>query len=56
MIWDIMAQVDGTNVTGHATSSFTFADFGLAKPHVSVVLSVDDTVKLQVDLHLSMAS
>jgi polyisoprenoid-binding protein YceI len=56
MVWDVTAQVDGRDVVGQATTSFTWVDFGLAKPHVSVVLSVDDTVKLQVNLHLTGAS
>jgi polyisoprenoid-binding protein YceI len=56
MVWDVTAQVDGSNVTGQAITSFTLSDFGLAKPHVSIVLSIDDTIMLQVDLHLTGAS
>jgi polyisoprenoid-binding protein YceI len=56
MVWDVTAQVADKDVTGHATTSFTWADFGLSKPTVSVVLSVEDTVKLDVTLHLTPAA
>jgi polyisoprenoid-binding protein YceI len=56
MVWDVTAQVAGSDVTGHALTSFTWADYGLSKPRVSVVLSVEDTVKLDVTLHLIPAA
>jgi hypothetical protein len=37
---------------GSAVTSFTFADFGMTVPRVSVVLSVEETIKLELDFHL----
>jgi protocatechuate 3,4-dioxygenase beta subunit len=50
--WQISAQVDGARVTGQAVTSFTFADFELQQPRVPVVLSVEDTINLEVDFTL----
>ena len=48
--WDAMADFagDGT-ASGMASVEFTFDDFGMAKPSVAVVLSVDDTIRLELD-------
>ncbi len=50
--WDVTGQVDGKDVTGQATTSFKFEDFGMSPPRVAVVLSVEDNIKLEVDFHL----
>ncbi len=51
--WEVTAQiVDGPALAGSATTSFTFADFGMTAPRVSVVLSVEETIKLELDFHL----
>ena len=39
---------DGT-VTGSASVEFTFDDFGMDKPRVAVVVSVEDTILLELD-------
>ncbi len=54
--WDVTATVQGDQVTGHATTKFTFADFRLEKPTVMVVLTVDDTINLEVDFTLQKGS
>lgn len=36
----------------NATTSFTFADFNLEQPQVPRVVSIEDTIKLEVDLYL----
>lgn len=48
--WDAMAEFagDGT-ASGVASVEFTFDDFGMAKPSVAIVLSVDDTIRLELD-------
>ena len=48
--WDAMAEFagDGT-ASGMASVEFTFDDFGMTKPSVAVVLSVDDTIRLELD-------
>ena len=39
---------DGT-ASGSVAVEFTFEDFGMNKPRVAVVLSVDDTIRLEMD-------
>jgi hypothetical protein len=34
-------------LAGTATTSFLFTDFGMTKPRVMMVLSVEDTIKLE---------
>lgn len=54
--WDVTARAVPGGYTGSASTKFTFADFGLSKPSVPVVLSVADTIKLEYDFHLVPAS
>ena len=51
-VWKVDATFSPERMTGAATTSFTFADFGMAQPKVPVVLSVDETIKLEVDFTL----
>ena len=48
--WDATAEFagDGT-ASGIAGVEFTFDDFGMNKPSVAIVLSVDDTIRLELD-------
>ena len=39
---------DGT-ASGSVAVEFTFDDFGMSKPSVAIVLSVDDTIRLELD-------
>jgi hypothetical protein len=48
--------VKGQELVGAATTSFTFADFGMTVPHVFTVLSVEDHIQLELDFHLVQAS
>lgn len=50
--WDVTLTVAGDVLTGSASTSFAFEEFTLTKPRVAVVLSVDDTIKLEYDLRL----
>jgi polyisoprenoid-binding protein YceI len=52
LTWDVTAQVDGGDLTGTATTSFTFATFGLQIPSVMSVLSIKDNINLEYDFHL----
>lgn len=49
--WTVTAEASGEHYTGTATTTFTFADFGLAKPRVAAVLSVNDEITLEYDFH-----
>lgn len=50
--WNVQANIHGKDVDGAASTAFTFADFGMTKPHVSIVLSVEDTIKLEYDFRM----
>lgn len=50
--WQVSARFRGDTVSGTASTSFTFDDFQMEKPKVSVVLSVQDTLHLQYDFRL----
>jgi polyisoprenoid-binding protein YceI len=51
-VWHVTAQSKNADVTGTGTTQFSFEDVSLAQPHVPVVLSVADTIKLEYDFHL----
>jgi polyisoprenoid-binding protein YceI len=53
--WKVTAHSEGGDIVGTATTSFTFKDFSLDQPKVSVLLSVEDTIKLEYDFRLSPA-
>lgn len=50
--WTVTAQFDGARVTGTAATTFSFEEFGLAKPRVASVLSVADSIRLEYDFTL----
>jgi len=45
--WQVEAAFNAGRVTGTATTTFPFSEFGLTQPRVPVVLSVADTIKLE---------
>ena len=51
-VWHVKAKSSGNDVTGSGWTQFTFADVQLAQPHVPILLSVADTIKLEYDFHL----
>lgn len=50
--WHVNAEAKGGQVTGKASTAFTFADFNIDQPRVPIVLSVADTIKLEYDFTL----
>ncbi len=54
--WDVVCRPQGEQGTCTATTSFDFPYFGLTQPRVPVVLSVQDTIRLEVDLGLQRAT
>jgi len=50
--WQVTAVPRDGGLAGTATTSFAFGDFGLTKPRVMSVLSVDDTIRLEYAFHL----
>jgi len=51
-VWKVDATFHPDRMTGAASTSFTFDDFGITQPRVPVVLSVDETIKLELDFVL----
>jgi len=51
-VWNGTAQFNNSGVTGAASTSFTFEDIQLEQPRVPVLLSVADTIKLEIDFNL----
>jgi polyisoprenoid-binding protein YceI len=47
--WNVTARAEGKDVVGTAATAFTFKDFGLEQPRVSIVLNVADTIRLEYD-------
>ncbi len=50
--WQVTATATFDGFTGTASTAFRFEDFGLVRPRVAVVLSVDETVRLEYDFRL----
>ncbi|HEX6575594.1 MAG TPA: YceI family protein [Gemmatimonadaceae bacterium] len=50
--WKVDAQFAPTGMNGKAITAFTFQDFGIDQPRVPVVLSVADTIKLELDFSM----
>ena len=54
--WEATATFAGQEVSVRAKTAFRFGDFGLRVPRVSVVLSVEDDIRLEIDLLLRRGS
>ena len=50
--WDFTGKIQGNELTGQATTAFTFDTFNLTQPRVPVVLSVENNIKLELNLDL----
>jgi polyisoprenoid-binding protein YceI len=47
--WDVVAQAGAQQVSGTATTTVTFQDFGMTPPKVGPVLGVEDELTLEMD-------
>lgn len=47
--WNVVSTFAPQQVAGRAETSFTFETFGIPKPQLARLLSVDDTIRLEVD-------
>ena len=56
IIWEATATLNGQDISVRARTALRFADFGLRVPRVAVVLSVEDTIRLEADLLLRRSS
>ncbi|MDL1898162.1 YceI family protein [Anaerolineae bacterium CFX7] len=54
--WDVnCTPTSATEGTCHASTKFTFDDFGIPQPRVPRVLSIEDTITLEVDVALQVS-
>jgi polyisoprenoid-binding protein YceI len=56
--WEASCELMNGQTEGlcKANTSFTFADFSLEQPRVGRVLSIEDNIRLEVDLYLQRAT
>ncbi|HET9635531.1 MAG TPA: YceI family protein [Gemmatimonadaceae bacterium] len=50
--WNGTVQFNNAGLTGNASTAFTFEDIQLDQPRVPVLLSVADTIKLEINFNL----
>lgn len=50
LTWTVTATRTGNIITGKASTTAKFADFGLTIPKVAAVLSVKDEIRMEIDL------
>ena len=51
-VWELVPHV---GITGNAYTGFTFEDFKMQKPSVSVILTLADSIRLEYDFALQRA-
>ena len=56
MTWEATAQFSKEFVAGTAKTSFTFDDFDMDFPRVRLVLSVEETMRFELDFLASVTS
>jgi polyisoprenoid-binding protein YceI len=52
-VWDARAQLSGSQATGTATTTVKITDFGMELPRAGPVLSIEDTLTLEVDFRVA---
>ena len=56
LVWDGTVEFQGNSIRLQARTAFKFGDFELTRPRVLLVLSVEDNIRLEVDLRLRQVS
>jgi hypothetical protein len=51
-VWNGTVQFNKAGLSGTASTAFTFEDIRLEQPRVPVLLSVADSIKLEIDFNL----
>lgn len=54
--WDVSAEFKGNEVVGTARAKATLADFNITKPTLTLVLSIDDELRLELDFKATKAN
>ena len=52
--WDVEAQASGGVVTGRARTVVTFDQFELSKPSLAFIVSVEDEIRLELDINAAL--
>jgi len=53
--WEVTATFADREVTGNATTTVLMTDFGMTPPRVGAVVSIEDSVKLEMDVKATVA-
>ena len=53
-VWEVTGQFDGASVTGQAKTVVTFEQFELPKPTFAFILSVENEIRLEIDIDASI--
>jgi len=53
--WNATAHVADQQLTGSASTTQTFESLGLTQPHVMRVLTIQDSIQLQINFHMVLA-
>ena len=54
--WEATVKLDGDALTGSAKTSFKMPDFNITPPVIGQVVSIEETIGLEVDLNATTAS
>lgn len=54
--WNVQVTFEDARLTGTATTQVTFQDFGMTPPRVPIVLSLEETITLELDFAVEPAS
>jgi polyisoprenoid-binding protein YceI len=54
--WEVTATLDGDTLSGSASTGFNMVDYDIEEPVVGPVLSVNETIQLEVDLTATRAN
>ena len=55
LTWDVTATFTDGEVTGQATTRFTFGEYGMDVPSLFFILSVEDDIRLELDFRAEIA-
>lgn len=54
--WEATVKLDGDALTGKATTSFKMPDFDITSPVIGQVVSIEETIGLEVDLNATKSA
>ena len=53
--WDVTAELSGGTITGQAKTVLTFDQLNMSKPSFSFILSVEDDIRLELDIEAEVS-